>query len=138
MSDLTITAANVSAGANATLDTGTAGATITAGQTVYKDLTDSSKLKLTDKDAAATAVAAGIAVHGASSGQPVDYVKSGDLNLVGGVTRGRIYVVSSTAGGIASSTDIATGSTQYVTTLGVGTATSVLTVRVQVSGVTRA
>ena len=138
MADLTITAANVSAGANATLDTGTAGATITAGQPVYKDLTDSGKLKLTDKDAAATAVAAGIAVHGASSGQPIDYIKSGDLNLVGGVTRGRIYVVSSTAGGIASATDIATGGTQYVTTLGVGTATSVLSVRVQVSGVTRA
>jgi hypothetical protein len=41
-----ITAANVLAGANAKKRTGVAGATITAGQTVYEDSTDSNKFKL--------------------------------------------------------------------------------------------
>ena len=136
MSDLTITAANVSAGPGATLDTGTAGATITAGQVLYKDTSDSNKLKLADQDAQATAVAAGIAVHGAASGQPLDYVKGGPLTLLGGVTIGRIYVVSSTAGAIASSTDVTTG--KWVSVLGVGTATGALNVKVHVSGVQRA
>ena len=136
MSDLAITAANVSAGAGATLDTGTAGATITAGQVLYKDTTDSNKLKLADQDAAATAVVAGVAVHGAASGQPLDYIKGGTLNLVGGVTIGRIYAVSSTAGGIASATDVTTS--KWVPTLGIGTATSALSVKVHVSGVQRA
>lgn len=40
MADLTITAANVTAGALATTVTGTAGATITAGQLVYLDTRD--------------------------------------------------------------------------------------------------
>ena len=135
MADLTITAANVTPGANATIDTGTAGATITAGQALYKDLTDSSKLKLADQDAAATAIAAGISLHGAASGQPLDYIKSGTLNLVGAVTIGRIYTVSSTAGGIASSTDVTSG--KFVTTLGIGTATSALAVKIHSSGVAR-
>lgn len=136
MADLTITAANVSPGAGATLDTGTAGATITAGQVLYKDTTDSNKLKLADQDAQATALVAGISLHGAASGQPLDYIKSGTLNLVGGVTIGRIYAVSSTAGGIGSATDVTTG--KWVTTLGIGTATSALSVKVHVGGVARA
>lgn len=136
MADLSITAANVSAGPKATIDTGTAGATITAGQTLYKDLTDSSRLKLADQDAAATAVLAGIALHGAASGQPVDYIKRGKLNLNSGVTIGRFYCVSSTAGGIGTSTDVTAG--KYATYVGVGTATSSIEVAIQVSGVARA
>ena len=69
MADLTITAANVAL-ESGTQATGTAGATITQGQPLYKDSTDSNHLKPTDADVAASAACVGIALSAASDGQP--------------------------------------------------------------------
>ena len=55
MADLTLTAASVLAGSNATTRLGTAGATITAGQVVYFDDTTNT-FKLADTDSATAAV----------------------------------------------------------------------------------
>lgn len=111
MSDLVITAANVLASAKAKRRQIVAGATITAGQTVYEDTADSSKGKLADNDAsAATTKVAGIALHGASAGQPLELVEDDPEFTPGGtLTVGTIYVLSGTAGGIAPAADLASG-----------------------------
>ncbi len=124
MSDVSITAANVIAGANAKKRTGRAGATITAGQVVYEDSSDSSDFKLADANAsAATANPVGIALHGASDGQPLtivteddDFTPGGTLSLSAGADSG-VYVLSGTAGGIAPVGDLASG--MYPVILGV-------------------
>lgn len=114
MADISVTAANVIAGANAKKARGRAGATITAGQTLYADGSDSSDLKLADANAsAATANCVGIALHGAADGQPLEYVYEDDdftpgatLSLSAAADDG-VYVLSGTAGGIAPVGDLA-------------------------------
>ena len=112
MSALTVTASSVLKGANASTNQGTAGATITAGQPLYIDAADSNKLKPCDADAStAAASAVGIALHGASSGQPITYVTE-DYDFTPGATlvTAKIYVVGgSAAGDINPSADITTG-----------------------------
>jgi hypothetical protein len=78
MADLVITAANVAAGAGSRKNTGTAGATITAGQVVYQDAADG-KYKLADANSgtAAARAPAGIALHGALAGQPLSILSRG-------------------------------------------------------------
>lgn len=129
MSDVSITAANVIKGANAKVRRGRAGATITAGQIVYEDGSDSGDFKLADANAsAATARAVGMAAHGASDGQPLeviteddDLTPGGTLSLSAAADDG-VYVLSGTAGGIAPVADLASG--WYVVVLGVAKSTS--------------
>lgn len=110
MADLTITAANVIKGTGASTKTGVAGATITAGQTVYMDASDSNKIKLADANASsATAACIGIALHAALAGQPITYQDSGIIALGSILTAGAVYVLSATAGGIAPVADLTTG-----------------------------
>jgi hypothetical protein len=138
MADLTITAASVIAGSGAKIVSGTAGASITAGQVVYKDTSDSDKLKLADNDSATAAVRSpvGIALHAAASGQPLSYVSRGPVTIGATIAAGGVYSVSSTPGGICPVADIATG--DYNTVLGVATSTTVLDVLIHSSGVVTA
>lgn len=130
MADLSITAANVVAAAGATTAQGTAGATITAGQAVYADAADSNKLKLADANASVTtAGGVGIALHGASNGQPLTYITGGDLNPGATVVVGQTYILSATPGGIAPIPDIASG--WFLTHLGYGTTASNIKVEVK-------
>ena len=115
MADLTVTAASVApyTGANnpSVISRGTAGATITAGQAIYLDSTTST-LKLADADAStAAAYGVGIALHASLSGQPLSYVSGGFFTPGATLTKGQVYCVSATAGGIApiSDTVAATG-----------------------------
>lgn len=116
MSALSVTAANVLAGANAKKKTGIAGATITAGQALYEDASDSYKLKLADADlSAAASNVVGIALHGASSGQPItydyeddDFTPGATLSLSAAGDTG-VYVLDGTAGGICPFDDLAAG-----------------------------
>lgn len=126
MADLTITAANVVHDINAVYATGTAGATITAGQALYLD-SGTSTLKLADANASqAAATCVGISLHGASSGQPIKYQISGDITIGATITVGGIYVVSATAGGIAPVADLTTG--MYTTVLLIGRTASIGTI----------
>lgn len=111
MADITITAANVAQGAGAVVGNGTAGATITAGQPLYIDAADSNKLKLADADASSAASdVVGLALHGASSGQPLKYIKSGAAYVPGAtLTQGEVYVLSGNAGGVAPVADLGSG-----------------------------
>lgn len=115
MADLTITAANVIAGSDAVKEAGTAGATITAGQTVKKNA--SGLFVLDDADDAPLAGTTGIALNGAATGQPVVVQTAGTITLGTG-TEGIPYFVSPTAGGLCPLADITTG--DYVKIAGIG------------------
>jgi len=134
MTDLVITAANVLSGSGAKITHGTAGATVTAGQTVYRDPTDS-KYKLADNNSATAAVRSvdGFALHASLAGQPLAVHESGPLTVGATMTAGTVYVLSDTPGGVQPTTDL--GSGEYPTILGIATSTTVLNVNIQESGV---
>jgi hypothetical protein len=104
MADIAITAASVLASSAAQIRKEyTAGATITAGQAVY--LNTSNQWVLLDLNAAATGNGItdlrGIALHGASSGQPLAVcVSDTDFTPGGTLTNGTVVYGSNTAGGI--------------------------------------
>lgn len=131
MADLSITPANVEAGTTPTPNIGEAIASeaIDAGEVVYLDPTANNQAALADADTSATARAKGVAITSSAAGQPVKYVRSGELILGTGVTtEGVVYVVSTTAGGIAPIGDL--GSGDFVTVLGVGTGTDRMVVSI--------
>ena len=133
MAALSITAANVVAGANAVKETGVAGAAVTAGQSVYRDPA-SRKFLLSDADSATAAANSvdGIALHAAAPNQPLTIQKSGDINLGAALTVGTIYVLDSTAGGIAPAADLGSGEVAVV--LGVASSATNLKLAIQNSG----
>jgi hypothetical protein len=135
MADLAITASAVLAGANATKASGTAGATVTAGQVVYK-VAATGRYALADADHATAAVRqpAGIALNGASDGQPIDIITAGDLTVNAVLTAGTVYYLSPSAGGIAPLADVLSG--DDVVVIGIARSTTVLKVAIQIPGVT--
>ena len=119
MVDVSVTASGVLPESGAEIQSGYAGATITAGQALYKDSSDSNSLKPADADdTSAKATVVGIALNSASDGQPVDYQTRGNIDIGGTVTVGTVYVLSGTAGGICPAADLATG--DYTSIIGVG------------------
>lgn len=124
MADLSVTAANVVKGARAEVLSGTYGATVTAGQTVYADPADAGRYKPADADFATAAVraTAGIALNSGSAGQPADIQEGGRITIGATVVIGTIYVQSDTPGGIMPAADLETG--DYVTVLGIGVSAS--------------
>ena len=127
MADVTVTPANVLASASAKTRDGIAGATILAGQVVYLDTTTST-YKLADSNGASPLYkVAGIALHGASSGQPIKIVIE-DSDFTPGFTTaiGTIYMCSETAGGIQPSADITTGEFPCVLMVGKSTTKAVM------------
>lgn len=133
MADISVTASAVLAAADARVVKGTAGATITAGQAVYRD-TDR-KFKLADANNASATVraAVGIALNGASDGQPIAVIYEGDLTMNAVLTGGIPYFLSSDPGGICAIADV--GSGEYVCQLGIASSTTVLKVKPIYTGV---
>lgn len=124
MAALTITPAEVLAGQGATIAryTAAAGTTITAGQAIY-DTSGSRIAALADCDAlAANKVCRGIALNGASPGQPVNVLERGEITLGAGAApaNGVPYFLSPTPGGIAPLADILTGDACIYLGIGVG------------------
>lgn len=129
MAAISITAANVVAGSNAQTSTGTAGATITAGQLLYEDTGDANKLKLADCNLSSLAAAIkGVALHAAASGQPITYQNAGSITIGGTVVAGTIYVAGATAGEINPAADLTTGWRTSI--LGVATSASVIAIKI--------
>ena len=124
MADLSITAGDVlKITSTANIFDGISGGTITAGMACYVDSTDSDKVKPADADSSSlTASVKGVALNGASSGQPVRVQLDGTIDIGATVTQGEIYVLSGNAGGIAPEADLATG--DYVSIIGVGSDTA--------------
>jgi hypothetical protein len=133
MADISITAANVLKGTTNTVENGTAGETITAGQVVYKKSTDGLFWKA---DCYATSVtsndeikeAYGIALNSAAANQALQVQRTGDITIGGSVTAGAVYYLASSnvgaAGGIAPLDDLV--STDWYVIIGVATSTTVI------------
>jgi len=135
MADLVITAASVVATSGSReIEHGRAGATITAGQVVYK--ASNGKYALADNDSATAAAKTprGIALHGASDDQPLAVLTGGEITIGATLTAGMDYYLSSTAGGICPRADLASG--DYVVLIGMAKSTTVLAVDIQAPGVT--
>lgn len=132
MADISVTASPVLAASDATTEHGRAGATITAGQVVALNTT-TGKLVLADADGAAGIDRPrGIALNGASDGQPLAIVKSGDVTFNAVLTAGVSYFLSPAPGGIAPRADVLTA--DIVTHLGIAKSTTVLALDIQYSG----
>ena len=132
--DLSITSSQVLVTADTETAEGTAGATITAGQTLYLDSSDS-KYKLADANASSsTAACIGIALHGSSDGQPIKLATGGSITIGAGAAPavGTTYVLSATAGGIAPNVDATSG--WFKTIIGVGAASNQISLKVFASG----
>jgi hypothetical protein len=125
--DLAVTAASVLKSSSAKVSEGIAGATITAGQAVYIDTSDSDKIKLADADGTAPAnTFAGIALHAALAGQPIKYATN-DSGFTPGFTStaGAVVYLSDVAGGLTATIgDLEAGDT--ITVVGVMTTTTVM------------
>jgi hypothetical protein len=132
--DLSLTAASVVPSSGYTFVDGTAGETITAGQTLYFKDSDSRYWKA-DSDSATAAVRSlvGIALSGASAGQPIRVQTGGSITIGATVTVGEIYVLSDTAGGIMPEGDLEQG--DYVTIVGIATSSTVILLDITNSGV---
>lgn len=135
MADLSITAASVMPGTNAITEKLIAGAAITAGQTLYKDASDSNKMKLFDADSATAAARAfyGIALNSAASGQPVVVLTSGLITIGATTAVGVAYYASDTPGGICPFADLEAG--DYPTIIGIGYSTTQIKVQPIAAGV---
>lgn len=134
MADIVVTAANVIAGSNATKKHGTAGATITAGQTVYQDA-DDKKWKLADNNSATAAVreAVGMALNNAAADQPITVQTGGDVTPGATLVAGTTYYQSDTPGGWGPLADVGAG--EYVGIIGIAKSTTVLALEFSYPGV---
>lgn len=132
MADLVVTAASVLKGNSAATKSGTAGAAITAGMSVYLDT--SGNLIGCEKDqTAAEAECVGIALNDAATGQPVEYQTRGEIDVGAVLTLGETYMVGAGAGGIAPVVDVI--ATEFATVIGVASAAGVLIMNITQSGV---
>lgn len=133
MADLILTAASVLPGAGASTKNVTSGATIVAGKTVVRDPA-TSKWVLADSNHATVALrtTGGIALNGASDGQPLTILTGGPITLGAVLTAGVGFYQSDTPGGICPVADVGAG--ERAVFLGIATSTSSLAVDIQDSG----
>ena len=114
MADITVTATSV-VPISASIQSGIAGETITAGQSLYIKAADGKLWKAQCDGTAEEATCVGVAMNGAAVNQPVAYVADGSVNIGATTSKATTYVVSATAGGIAPQADlIATNRISYV------------------------
>ena len=133
MADLSITAANVVPQSGAITVDGTFGATIVAGDALYRDASDNKFKKADANLSAAAAVFAGLALNGGGDGQPGKIITEGDVVIGSGFTVGQVIVLSATAGKLCPVADLATG--MYVNVVGVMISATTLRMRPLPSGV---
>jgi hypothetical protein len=124
MADLSITAANIKPNtALVGVAPVTLGETITAGQPLYKSLTDGKHYRA-DADAASTAKVDGVCILGGSANDIGIIQKTGELKMGTILTKGETYVVSVNVGAICPRSDLAAG--DFISVLGIAKSTSVL------------
>jgi hypothetical protein len=133
MADYTVTASAVLNHNGTEVVRAIAGEAIAAGQLVYILAADS-KAYLADANvSAAVAACVGMAVNSAAIGQPVGYVKTGEVT-VGAIfsAAGKPVYLSDTAGKAGDITDATTG--EFFTFIGWSTATNKLQLAINASG----
>lgn len=125
MSDLSITAANVKAGAGARVDKRyNAGATIAQGKAVYLDAANKWQLADCNSATALARVATGVSLNSASADQPLTVQTGGDITIGATVANGTDYYLSGTPGGICPRGDLTTG--DYPCRIGMGQSATVV------------
>lgn len=129
MADISITASAVRGSRG---DSANAGATITAGQVVYKDA--STNWQLSDCNGSGTQVVDGVALHASLSGQPLAVANSGNVTLNAVLTAGTFYFLSATPGAICPFADL--GSGMKVILIGYATSTTNLVLIFKDTGIT--
>lgn len=134
MVDLVITAASVLPGAGAAIKHVTSGATIVAGKSVVRDPA-TGKWVLADSNHATAAlrITGGMALNGASDGQPMAVQTGGAITLGAVLTPGMAYYQSDTAGGVCPVADVGSGERSVL--LGMATSASSLLLDIADSGV---
>ena len=135
MPNLTITAANVIPQSNTSIEHGKSLEAITIGAVVY--LADDGRLGLADNNSATPAIKRprGIALNTvAAANQPVSIARGGDLAFGAILIVGTDYYLSDAPGGICPRADVTTG--ESVALLGLAKTTSLLTIDIQIPGVT--
>lgn len=128
MADVSQSSSLVHPHSGANVQVVTAGTDCTAGDSLYKDTTDSNKYKPADATAAASAILAGVALTGATDGESMAIVTSGDVDVGGTLEPGMWYTASTVAGQIRPIIDI-TGS-YYYSLLGRATAATKLSLAI--------
>ncbi len=104
MAAISVTATSVLKGTGCTTARGIAGASITAGQPLWKDSSASDVLKLADANLSAdAATVVGISLHAAGIGQPIEYATGGNLTFNAVLTTGLIFVWRTSILGVATS-----------------------------------
>ena len=123
MADLTIAAASVLAGEEASSKNGIAGETIAAGKTMYMSPT-SKKWMLADSNSATVAArnSTAIALNSASLNQPLVGHTKGPITVGAALTAGTAYFLSDTPGGICPLADV--GSGEYICQIGLAISTT--------------
>lgn len=134
MADLSITAANVIAGADSVQRIKLASEAITAGKVLAINTTTQT-VGLADNNSATATVREvyGVALNGASTGQPVVVHTKGLITIGATMTAGVAYYLSDTPGGVCPVADLASG--EYPTVLGIATSTTVFNFQPQAAGV---
>lgn len=134
MVDLVITPGLVIATGNVRIVQRVAAATITAGQMVY-DVSASTTAGLADSNSATAAARTpiGVALNGASAGQPLAVATSGDITIGATMVAGVAYYLSDTPGGICPVADVLAG--EYPCVVGMAISTTVLRLGIQSAGV---
>lgn len=135
MADVTITAPCVPNNLS-NCETLIASVAIASGKLVYRTAAGLAGLADSDAGAALNAECIGMAVNTAGIGEPVTVAKNGTTVTTSGttLTKGLVYFVSNTAGGVAPQGDIGAG--DYVTSIGVASSTSALIIDIQIGGFT--
>lgn len=118
--DLSITASGVLPGAGAFVGSGTAGESLTRGQPLFRNKTDSKlyRAAATNANQSANSVVVGICAQDVAANQPVQYYRGGQIAIGANITAGQVYVLSSNTGGIAPAADLV--ATNYTTVLAIG------------------
>lgn len=136
MADIPITGTNVKLTSSGTPTPIQLGETMVAGDIFY--LSGGKAYLATSTDTSAKATAAGMLLSGGTADQWVTYARSGDTLTISGATFtvGAMYVLSATNGKFAPYADLL--STEYVSIIGVPSATTVLKLTINNTGVAKA
>ncbi len=135
MAAVTMTPANVTI-VSGNVKTGSkGGATLTAGQFVYADSSDSGELKAGAVTSAAAANIVGMLISPVTDGKPAFWAGSGAIITGGTFTKGVWYVLGA-SGAIQLVGDLTTG--QQITWLGYGLDDGTLKVSIHATGETAA
>jgi len=99
------------------------------------DALSDGSIKLYDSDNASSNIRTliGIALHGASSGQPIAFQTAGSITIGGTVVQGTVYLGSDGAGGIRPAVDLNSG--DFTSVVGIATSAAAIKLGILNGGV---